>query len=147
MAVLVTGQRHNFTSAPCASGVISEQFWPLKPAGAVMDIPEARKQGYRGRYVCHVFLPSSHQKWCVSPPAAGECRVSGLEPFVHQVSTPQQGPFPRGAGHAAQSKAYVNRDSDHMSPGTDVWDQKLPYQWKKKATCSPASTGHPSTVT
>lgn len=57
--------------------------------------------------------------------------------FVHQVSIPQQGPFPRGAGHTAQSKAYVNRHNDHMSPGTNVWDQKLPYQWKKKAQDTP----------
>lgn len=76
-------------------------FGPLKTAGAVMDIPEAHKQGYRGRYVGHTFLPSSHQKRCVGPPAAGKCHVSGQEPFVCQVSLPQEGAFPRGAAHAA----------------------------------------------
>lgn len=45
-------------------------FGPLRTAGAAMDRPEARKQGYRGRYRGHIVLPSSHQKR-VSPPAAG----------------------------------------------------------------------------
>lgn len=103
MVVLFTGQRHTFTTAPSARAVISDQFGPLKTAGAVMDIPEAHKQGYRGRYVGHTFLPSSRQKQCLGPPAAGKCHVSGQEPFVRQVSLPQQGAFPRGAARAARS--------------------------------------------